>query len=266
MLIESNENDIMTFEDTGCVEGCWNRNDHESMIDSSYFCVRRGVRFPDDKSYVDNGQYDAYTFAGMDNNPWWHGYYKTNYIKAVIYATKMADVIGEMGKGEQSCASTINYGDAGKMLADINKMDSANIWNIELNYMKNESRYKGNAKVKAQTDSKSFRRAFVWGMAIHSATDIYAHSVRYNGKHLIHKDKDKNGNPQADSKDICGSRFNDAKKIAEKMMKKYLEGKILTVKDLIPSTGISGYKLYKLYDYVNSLDKDYAATIKKYSY
>ena len=31
-VIERNEKEIITFENTGCVEGCWNRNDHESMI------------------------------------------------------------------------------------------------------------------------------------------------------------------------------------------------------------------------------------------
>lgn len=49
------------------------------------------------KDLSDSGGSDKRKFAGMTVNPWWHGYYTTNYIKAAIYATRIADAIGIYG-------------------------------------------------------------------------------------------------------------------------------------------------------------------------
>ena len=71
-------------------------NDHAALVDSAKYCVRAGARFPDTTkdtglkiSYFEDGQFNHMTL-----NPWWHGYYETNYIKAVLYASYKADAIG----------------------------------------------------------------------------------------------------------------------------------------------------------------------------
>lgn len=46
-LIFDNQSEIITFQDTGCVKGSWSGDNHAAMIDSSKYCVRAGVRFPD---------------------------------------------------------------------------------------------------------------------------------------------------------------------------------------------------------------------------
>ena len=70
-----------------------------------------------------------------------------------------------------------NYKNASDMLRDIDYMDNHNVWANELKRIKDIN--KNNEKAQAQKETVGFRRAFVWGMAIHAATDTYAHSVRY---------------------------------------------------------------------------------------
>ena len=164
-VIKENEQKITTFEDTGCVEGCWYGDEHELMIDENYFNVRYGARFPDTGRY---GDYDNRVFSRMTLNPWWHGYFETNYIKATIYATRMADAIGTHGKGQQAKATSPNYNHASQMLDDINFLDNGGYWAVELANIK-----ENNSRAKDQNDTKGFRRAFVWGMAIHNATRLF---------------------------------------------------------------------------------------------
>ncbi len=260
LRIEENKEKITTFEDTGCVEGCWYQDNHELMVPANYFNVRYGARFPDTSRY---GDYDHRVFARMSLNPWWHGYYKkTNYIKAVIYATRMGDAISS-GKGNQYKALNPNYNNATDMLSDINYMDNHNVWEEELKRIK--ARYINNDKAQAQKETVGFRRAFVWGMAIHAATDTYAHSVRYQGKLITHSTT-VNGVERADSTEVCNNRYLDAQKIAKQIMNKYLNKQSLSVYDLILPQAPTDYQIYNLYNYVASMDLNAASRVSSYSY
>lgn len=254
--VKTNQRKVETFGDTGCVEGSWEESKHLTMVDSDYFSVRQGVRFPDIEKY---GDYDHRVFARMSLNPWWHGYKKTNYIKAVLYATYMADAIGEYGKGSQGKASIYpRYKDAAKMKDDIDYMDSKNIWATELAEMKKNNT---TDKAKKQKDTAGFRRAFVWGMAIHSATDIFAHSVRYKGALIDHT------NNIADNPGYCDARCKDAQIVAKQMMKIYKKKEKLRVGDLLLSSPPTEYKLYDIYSYVKEAsDSNVAAPVAQYSY
>ena len=264
LRIEENKEKITTFEDTGCVEGCWYQDDHEVMVPSNYFNVRYGARFPDtDRYMITAGNEDTYVFKRMSINPWWHGYYKkTNYIKAVIYATRMGDAISS-GKGNQNKALNPSYNNASNMKSDIDYMDNHNVWAEELKRIK--ARYKNNDKAQAQKETVGFRRAFVWGMAIHAATDTYAHSVRYQGK-LISHTTTVNGVERADSTEVCNNRFLDAQKIAKQIMNKYLNKQSLSVYDLILPQAPTDYQIYNLYNYVASMDLNAASRVSSYSY
>lgn len=39
--------DIVVYEDTGCVEGSWKKNDHEALVTANYSNVKKGARYPD---------------------------------------------------------------------------------------------------------------------------------------------------------------------------------------------------------------------------
>lgn len=258
--IGENKKKITTFEDTGCVEGCWYQDNHELMVPANYFNVRYGARFPDTSRY---GDYDHRVFARMSLNPWWHGYYKkTNYIKAVIYATRMGEAISS-GKGNQNKALNPNYNNATDMLSDINYMDNHNVWEEELGRIK--ARYKNNDKAQAQKETVGFRRAFVWGMAIHAATDTFAHSVRYQGKLITHSTT-VNGVERADSTEVCNNRYLDAQKIAKQIMNRYINKQSLSVYDLILTQAPTDYQIYDLYNNVASMDLNAASRVSSYSY
>lgn len=247
LRIEENKEKITTFEDTGCVEGCWYQDDHEVMVPPNYFNVRYGARFPDTNRY---GDYEHRIFARMSLNPWWHGYYDTNYIKAVLYATRMGDAIYTHGLGQEGKADTLKYGSASEMRSDISKIN----WNTELGRI-------NKTYGKSQKDTKGFRRAFLWGMAIHSATDIFAHSAYVNGKRITHENDD------ADKVKYIEERYKDANVVAKQMMNKYVAKYELDVNDLILSHNVTAYRIRNLYVNVLSVSNgDVASRVASYSY
>lgn len=106
--VKVNKRKVETFEDTGCVAGSWTEGAHKKMVEEEYYCVRAGVRFPDLKEKQPTIDYegkswnlnlgsntsdDKYLFYGHKFNPCWHGYYTTNYVKAVLYATYIAEAV-----------------------------------------------------------------------------------------------------------------------------------------------------------------------------
>lgn len=277
LLIPENQSEIMTFEDTGCVEGSWSKDDHEKLIDSGKYCVRAGARFPDlngvkeftygGNSYkFDMGSKtssgDNRKFAGMTKSPWWHGYYdNNNYIQAAIYATRIADAINAYGNynlANETVGYSV-YSRAAEMRNSIKLLyDNSEIgWKYVLKYMK--GRNSGNSGAQNQKNTDGFKRAIVWGMAIHTATDAYAHSAEDRYGRIKHTgdyyDADRTG--------YIGYRYQDASSVAEQMMKKYKSKGELTARDLMmPGNYTAGYKMINYENYIQAVD----AGITGYTY
>lgn len=253
MLIESNENDIMTFEDTGCVEGCWERDTHENMIGSNYYNVRYGARFPDTKRY---GNDPNYVFYGMKKNAWWHGYYTTNYIEAVMYASRMAEAITTYGLTGYFHADRKGYKDADSMGADIELIK----WGTELKRINNDNNTK-------QEDTKGFRRAFLWGMAMHIAADIFSHSSFKGNTYIKHEYNVSALVKDADNINLLPERYDDASEVVRKMLSKYKEGgKSVVAADLLPSTPPTTYNLLYNYFIFSALGQGSIAKYSAYGY
>lgn len=100
---------------------------------------------------------------------------------------------------------------------------------------------------------------FFWGMAIHIATDSFAHSVRYNERYIHHDD--------ADKPNVCRERNDDARYIAIKILDKYKKNKCLEVSDLVLPENLkpSTYKLIRIYGYLLELGEAKLAN-QAYSY
>lgn len=266
-LESENNSTITTFEETGCVEGCWIGNDHQGMVPANYFNVRYGARFNDTKGeYIENNEF---IFFGMHENPWWHGYYESNYIAAALYASRMGDALrtSTSDTWKKSLKNADDYSDtrdtlgthAGAMKDSVKSIK----WEKELDKMKNEN--KNNSTAQKQTVNGKFRRDFLWGMAIHIATDSFAHSVRYNGARIKHPDADET----EANKIVCKERYDDAKDIASAIIRRYTANDSLHVSDLVmpennkPST----YKLYRISRYLRELGQEnLAAGALSYSY
>lgn len=263
-LIPENKGEIITFDDTGCIKGCWTQNVHEGMVgDTSKFCVRAGARFPDfegKKTFTyggtsyefnlgsnTNGK-DTRKFAGMTKNPWWHGYHKTNYIKAVIYATRMADAIKKSGKYTDA-SNSINYADADSMKESIKLLydNSEKGWKYILSYIKGNNA--GNTSAQNQGNTKGFKRAVVWGMALHSATDTYAHSTNDRNGQITH------AGGYADNEKYIAARYYDAVSVARQIMNRYNNDGSLTARDLkVPGYYTIGYELIEYGSYMCEVD------------
>ena len=119
--VVNNDSAVTVYKDTGCVEGCWSKDNHENIIKGNYTNVKKGARFNDlenDTFYGDGSTMASdgksrkklYKIAGMTHNPWWHGYYqkskyvglegktekfkgeyKNNYVASYIYLTRLAN-------------------------------------------------------------------------------------------------------------------------------------------------------------------------------
>ena len=87
MLLKENEREVLSFGETGCVAGSWTKKIHEEMLPSNRTNVIKGARYPDENSKT----------KGMDDHPWWHGYYLKNYVAAYIYETRLANQFTDGG-------------------------------------------------------------------------------------------------------------------------------------------------------------------------
>ena len=193
---QENTSKIYTNSDTGCVKGSWTQSIHESLVGSGHSNVKQGARYPDKNS----------RFKTITSNPGWHGSYNVNYIAAYIYATRMAEQLGN-GKSatKASKPNGLTNAEATNMLGDVNSLD----WTA----------------LGMTTNGK--QRAFAWGMAMHTAADIFAHSafVYSNGKwnHLAHGGTH-NGeaiNNYADNTSKFDGRFYSAENIVHSIVEKY---------------------------------------------
>ena len=195
-IIEKNNTVIKEVDNTGCVEGSWTQDSHEYLVGSGHSNVKKGARYPDTVA----------RFKGITDNPGWHGSYHVNYVAAYIYSTRMAE---QLGKGNAaSSASTVgglSTAEKNNMLGDVNSLNWSSIG----------------------MTTKGQKRAFVWGMAIHTATDAFAHSafVKSGGAwcHLAHG-KPNNGksvNNYADNTGKYPERFQAAENVVGKIIAKY---------------------------------------------
>ena len=264
--VKANKRKVETFEDTGCVEGSWTEGAHKKMLEEEYYCVRAGVRFPDLKEKQPTIDYegkswnlnlgsntsdDKYLFYGHKFNPCWHGYYTTNYVKAVLYATYIAEAVYKYNTIART-ESSFEYEYAQRMQQSVEHLydKSQEGWNYILYDLK-----KNNSKAKKQSNSNGFKRAVIWGMAIHSATDVYAHSTRTRSGDIIHPSTGiKNG---ADDKEYIKERYDDAATVARRMMLRYSEKKELRVTDLeVPGNYTRNYELNKYSDYMKEVGNE----------
>ena len=192
--ISQNESDINVFDNVNSdyVEGSWysdpaNGNGHQSIfIDAwgnktttnldtyQYYALMYGCKFNDTSSS---------TISGMTDHPQWHGYLwngtaDNNYINCYIYLSRIANALYQSKNLTTTDDSAISI--------------PATMTNSEHNGMKGIITSSGvgnlswsticsNASTSTITVSNlaKNRMAFVYGMAMHTATDVFAHSTFY---------------------------------------------------------------------------------------
>ena len=249
--LEENKDKVLSFEDTGCVEGSWKTGKHGSLIPSRRLNMQLGAKFNDTQGYKVTAV--TYIFRGMLDNPWWHGYHKENYVASYIYITKIANQMGDGG--------TIS---APKGLSAMAKKEINNDIAFLQNHWKTEL-YWGTVNAKAKRD-------FVWGMATHTLADTFAHSAyvwnRTDKKwiHLVHNEKNayRKDKKYAVADDITKypERWDDARNAVEESIRRYEKTghPAGTYNEFRYVKNSDSYRLGKIYDFVKEVAGTSAAS------
>ena len=248
-----NNKEIVVYDDTGCVEGCWSVTDHQNVI-GNYGNVKKGARFNDmAKNY--SGYYigkrtegAVYKVTGMDNNPWWHGYFRKNYsgqefcnyVASYIYETRVANAISAGG-------NIYSPGDISTTVQNTIKKDVK-----EIPWTKQDRN--GN-KMYTSTPSPGVKRAFVWGMAIHILADSFAHSVTtWSGSRVKHSSSNKS--VDADNTAYLSMRWTSAQKAVKLALQRYEKGAKIsgTSNEFSPVKSQGQFKMINIEKYITSVD------------
>ena len=100
-------------------------------------------------------------------------------------------------------------------------------------------------------------------MALHAATDTYAHSAQIKSGRIKHT----GGYTDADDKTYIGTRYQDAAAVARKIMNKYITKGELTAWDLtVPGNHTVGYELINYQTYMRQADASMSGYKYTYSY
>lgn len=243
-VIEVNDTEIDVLGDTGCVKGSWSGDKHETLIGSGHSNVKKGARFPDIKDpYLDGSVLGVqmYRFAGMMHNPWWHGYYQkgkvvgnnpkyegeyfNNYVACYIYITRLANEMKTKKVANAPLGLTSDI--ESEIKYDLGSLD----WQRSYGYI----------------PTGETERAFVWGMALHSLADAFAHSVFVNGHVITH-------DTGADNINTCKQRWNHAKIAVDSGMEMFKKGNSSgTYKEFNIVKQASSYKMVNIKKHMNSL-------------
>ena len=244
--IEENNSPIPVFTDVNCVNGSWHCEGDKSHtalandalqkngykgINNTYVIsmVKTGAVYPDKEK---NG------FYGMAKHPCAHGYFKKttgtadcNYVDSYIKCTKLAK---QMRDGKTfSKPKEYNANDATK---EFQKMFAT----VNLSGLNSSAYYKA---------------AFGYGVAIHTATDVFAHCVWSKQYGRLFHGKEANANDYADNANKVPERYDVAKDVAINILQHFKDNTVGTANDFCNSLHYNDnvFKLYNFTEYLNAV-------------
>ncbi len=258
--VGENLSPVEQFTDVDYVNGSWELADHKTCVSvgisgkgiaaATISAMKRGAIYPDKSES---------TVTGMGAYPYMHGYFKydtkkanNNYILSYIDLTKEAEKI-RRGKEDY-------------------------IGSIVLPYIPTaDTFYKRIGWSNQSCTNNAQKGAFAWGVAIHSATDVYSHCIYgywkdpnkesgYKWQRFFH-DKKKHGNNYADDSNALDLRFTVAKEVTKNIIAHYVKGEQGQSGDFYCSLyNEKKFKLYNFWEYMNQAgNRGMANQIKKYS-
>ena len=264
-----NENEIETFEDVDYAKGSWVGDVHQSAIDSSIITsaenqkvLKAGIIFQDK---------EASGLKHKTEHPGWHGYFKRpesethvgqqphdipwNYIQCYILESRIANRLGDGGTiATSDIPSGMDWSIANELAGDVSKIDF-------------DKWIKTNLGINVTVKTK---KLFVWGMALHNATDTFAHSTCGRINNVWTFLTDKSPNTYADDVSICPGRKQTALLVAKAGLKHYKSGTSGTAADFNPAGGYSQtkgqWKVKYLKKYADAVSPDVGTALKPYSY
>lgn len=255
--IPENQEKIICYDETGCVAGSWSSSVHGEFIPSENKNVKKGARFNDKEIHKEGNFSDnkpMWRYAGMRHNPWWHGYWKkikqnlvkdydVNYVASYIYLTKLANNISNYKN--ISRPSTLPSMVENEIKSDISYIP-----------------WSSSDALNKSNPTNGEKRAFVWGMALHSLADCFAHNtyITVNGKNypISHDRK----YPYADTITYKEERYQHAFLAVRSAMEKYKDSSHPngTYTDFLPLSTATQYKMGGIVNFIYDVAGSSAAT------
>lgn len=260
--LEANETapEVADYEDVDYVEGRWTKDTHKSLAE------KKGSGITGDNlkvlklGAVANDEYIEH----MKLHPQWHGYFETeskasiNYVTCYIYLTKLAQAFSKGGitAAKPSYMTETEYNGINGYISSTGLYDP--------NHKKKVS---WSTILGKHTVNNKNKMLIVYGMALHVATDTFAHSAyNLNGNRIKHPDADKAYEDKAkkENRQVC------AEQIAGKVLQHTLKGEAGSVVDFHLSDYNTGkdkkkcFKLIRIAKYIKAINSTYYTKNKAY--
>lgn len=237
ILVADNQANVECFDKVGIVEARWSltKKTHENLVDQGVIkgedltVLKIGTRLPD---------LSGYGILGKGEHPQFHGYHKsgsassyTNYIGYYYLLSNMAVSYAQDNYKDPAKPSWI------KDSAYFTELCNVVGKGIGLgNQKKSWSTILKGHKVNARNKS-----LVLYGMAIHAATDAFAHSAVVDGKRLTNEEGDSQTSKQGQY------RLASAKYVAKKMLAHIKNKKRGYVSDFAVPTSVTGKKFKMIF-------------------
>lgn len=264
-VIEANTGDVQDFSmDDVTFYGRWNTTGHNaltdlldgnSVSDAQALALKRGGVFPDRAKAGDFG-----TANGNFASSIWHGGMTGNYISCYRYITKLGSMTGSI--------DSITQGVKGLPQTAFDKMNDA-ITDTAIDGI-GWANAMGSDLYNNTNGKSNMKKAFIYGIAIHSGSDAFAHaSYRKltNGTYeRITHDNSVDGIKEADNVNVVPERFTDAQAFAKRVISYYLNSEIGGIMDFRTSQGTNkAYVLGEAYECAyNANQRVASSTINTY--
>ena len=262
--LDVNEKPVEEFEGVVYVEGSWAPSKHETLAGNAN--TNGAYLTSDEMKVLKIGAVAPDTYiGGMKRNSVWHGFdrhvipntttdYYSNYVYSYVFLTHYA-VAAEKGQSllsvsplSFSCVSGCPCG--GTCTTKIPNAIKDNFTSTGIRY--EEDSLQGEVSwgnlLQGNTVTNHNKALFIYGMALHTATDAFAHSAYVNGKRIDH--------PNADDNDVSPNRYQCASQVAKKLVINASRKQLGSALDYIAiSNGYDGsFQLGYLNNYVKAVD------------
>lgn len=223
--IDSNTKQVKTFtEEDISLKGQWGAKEHIGSVTDvndgntdiskeALTVIKRGAIYPDI-------QHDTF-------KAWWHGSEARNYIACYRFMSKMATFAGDtskISKGVNGLSESAEEFKTMKSQISLSKIGNKT-WEGAI-----DTKWPNSSLIAETFDTPLYtggsirktklRKCFLYGMAMHAATDTYAHAA-YTMRSAAGKIEHDGTNGGADNPKVCPNRFEDAKKVAQETVRAY---------------------------------------------
>lgn len=259
-----------TYEEVDYVEGLWGTNKHQELADEGQEELLTTKLTTKELAILKLGAVANDTYVqGMILQPQWHGYWKnkhtlqkSNYVANYLYISTIA-----MRHKQGNVSTTVNQ--SGVDAAMKNIVNPSGIRMIESDKNTETLTDRGiipwGQVLNGESLTMKNKSLFLYGMALHCATDTFAHSTnRLDGTAILHKDSNEGNKNVADDAAYYGNRITCAREIAKKVLSNYLSTSPGDVSDFFITRYDGSFYLTNISENIKVVNNAYYSANKSY--